>query len=169
MRIQILKPLASKGCAKRAKMTLFQDLDPFCWNGFRFSKHVSTDMLTAMNMTFCCCAQVFPWAGSWTLFLMTAGFYGEHSWAAWKWIPSQWTVSISFLWITAKTMGLCKEHPVMLPAVAEYWSAYLKSWRPNDTASIIIWVPILHMSCVWIRSTILCIIKYHKGRNFYWG
>lgn len=43
-----------------------------------------------MDMTFFFCwAKVFPWAGSWTLSLMTAGCCEEHCWAGWKLIPSQ--------------------------------------------------------------------------------
>lgn len=43
-----------------------------------------------MDMTsFFCWAKVFPWAGSWALFLMTAGCCKEHCWAGWKWNDHQ--------------------------------------------------------------------------------
>lgn len=41
-------------------------------------------------MTFFCLVKVFPWIGSWTLFLMTAGCCEEHCWAGWKWNDHQW-------------------------------------------------------------------------------
>lgn len=55
------------------------------------SPNMFADVLTAMDMTFFFCwTKVFPWAGSWTLFLMTAGCSEEHCWAGWKLIPPQW-------------------------------------------------------------------------------
>lgn len=61
------------------------------WYSPGLSPNMFADVLTAMDMTFFFCwAKVFPWAGSWTLFLMTAGCLEEHCWAGWKLIPPQW-------------------------------------------------------------------------------
>lgn len=53
--------------------------------------------LTAMDMSFFCLTKVFPWVGSWTLFLMTAGCCEEHCWAGWKWNDHQWE-HLLFFW-----------------------------------------------------------------------
>ena len=50
-----------------------------------------------------------------------------------KW-SSVWASTFLLAWLTAKNTRLWKEHPVMISAVAEWWSARLESCRLNDTS-----------------------------------
>lgn len=112
-----------------------------CLHSPGLSPNVFADVLTAMDMTFFFYwAKVFPLAGSWTLFLMTAGCGEEHCWAGGKQNDHQWASTFLLAWLTAKSMGLWKEHPVMLSAVTEWWNVSLEGWRPKNTALRIIWV-----------------------------